>query len=238
MIKALRKPHNLIKRASSKQGHKQAGFSLIEVMIALGIFSLVLGLLYSGFWTSSRLLLRSNDQQLELGEQLLLQRLFTQWVSNITISTQANASSKRPFFGGPQKMRFFSTNVDHKGATALYEFGLSIEEDQENGFGTSRLAISQKLVPPSFVRSNTPPETRTSTISVGSRISRFSYQNQEFQSEWIDTWPYEDRLPAAIRIEMTDKTMIIASPAIKLDAECVSQRGLEGLAGRFCGTGL
>lgn len=218
----------------------QSGFSLIEVVISLSIFSLVIGLLYSGFWTSTRLLTRDDSEIKKLEKRLLVQRLIPKWFENSIVTTEGNRS-KHLFFSGTQKsVTFFSMQKHYTDTPVLYKIKLTIENNNTTDTEKSQLNIVQRIEKPFFASNRFQANVQKSTVEFSSEITGFSYLESSSgvndESAWSNTWEQEQLLPFAVRLDTKDGDQITALPRNRLDAECLSRRGIEGLAGRFCNT--
>ncbi len=218
----------------------QGGFSLIEVVISISIFSLVVGLLYSSFWTSTRLLTRDDSDIRKLEQRLLIQRLIPKWLENATVTTETNRSKHLYFSGTQRAVTFFSMQKHYTGTPVLYKLQLSIEKPNNQTFAKSQLKITQRIEKPFFSGIGSRANIQQSVIEFDSEVRGFSYRASGYNSKdealWQKNWEFENSLPDTVRLDLGNGDQIIASPKTKLDAECLSRRGLEGLAGRFCGT--
>lgn len=224
------------------QTSSQRGFTIIEVVISLSLFSLVIGLLYSGFWTSTKILTRDDSATRELEQRLLLNRVIPQWLDNATVTSEGNRSKYLYFRGKGDQLTFFSTQTHYTGTPVLYKFQILISSSPFSSTSESQLEILQKIERPFFSKRSQESNIQKAVFELGANSSGFSYLAYEpkadVQLEWLDEWVEDTRLPARVRLDLGNGNQIITSPQSTLDAECLSRRGIQGLSGRFCGTKL
>lgn len=127
---------------ASRTNRQQAGFTLLEIMVAMVVLTLIVTTAFGAL----RLGERSWESGLEHSSKTenlrtvsgVLQRLFSQI---LPLSWSENTETTLAFNGEQQHLRFIGPAPQHHGATGLFEYSLSLEQHQNS----NRLMLYYRL---------------------------------------------------------------------------------------------
>lgn len=182
---------------------RHAGFSLLEVLAALVLLSLLLLGVYSGVRTAAHSV-RSGTatverlDQVRSAQQLLRRELAQAMVAPIGHDTNGDSLF---FEGAAREMRFVAPLPGYLGPLGPQLLTLSLEDA---GQGELRLAMQLALLPPdgSPARALGKPQILLDHIKSG----RFVYRGVDARGQpgdWQEQWPDGRLLPQLVRIELT-----------------------------------
>lgn len=240
MIRSSRRPLRAGRHCNS-----EAGFSLIEVMIATGVFAMIATILFAALWNGQAQVSRmsrgiGDDEQL-----LTARRILKSWIEATTVAGLAPARLPgRPaqgpgdpvFLGEPLRMTFHATPMERDGSSGLYRIELAIERERD--IAPSVLSIRrQRLDVLSGKPSGPPLAARLLTIA---RPLAFTYADEPGTGpdgtgqRWSDAWDEPERLPTRVQITDGRTALLTVSVGISKDPRCVLFRGTEAMAGGEC----
>lgn len=182
---------------------RTAGFSLLEVLAALVLLTLLLLGVYSGIRTATHSV-RSGTvaverlDQVRSSQQLLRRELAQTMVA--PIGHDANGDSLF-FEGQARSMRFVAPLPGYLDKLGPQLMALSLVDD---GHGALRLDMQLAMLPPD----GKPPKPLGKPQLLLDRIKsgRFQYRGVDAQGrpgDWQDRWPNGRMLPQLVRIELT-----------------------------------
>lgn len=192
------------------------GFTLVEVLIGLVLFSLILTALTSSFYGASRAWTASNrgDQNNEtkrMGDGFLRRTL------QQTVPLTVIDGSKRQllFTGSSDHLTFAAPLPAHTGSAGLYVLNLKIGETTD---GKSGLMLTYDAL---AGRNNIPdvdnPSGKTLILLPGIAAVHFMYfgaAKVNAPPEWTDTWRDQDVLPEYVRVDLTAAEPLSAWPSL------------------------
>ena len=179
------------------------GFTLLEMMIALVLLSLIMTILFSGLrlgvssWDTAErvvaetaeqeLALRLLDRQLALAMPLILER--------------EGEASRIAFEGEPTRVRWASPLPAHRGGGGIQWLTLELGETAR-GEG---LVLRFRLLHPDTL--NAPPErveeTELLLAGIGSmKVSYYGRPDNQENGEWFSEWLDDRRIPELISVEL------------------------------------
>lgn len=192
--------------AAAKRRKNQAGFTLLELLVALTLLGLVLAVVFGELRFAARAW-DATDAKLDRNSELLsvhsfLRQRFQQ--IHVTAQNRRPEDDDSPvvFDGNSRSMVFLGTMPANISDGGFYEISLSSEtgEDGNNLFlswrpfdqdGTARVADS-------------PENSRILLANIdGVRFSYFGRTGESVAPQWWDIWPSRDAAPALIRMEVT-----------------------------------
>lgn len=210
---------------------REAGFSLIELMIAVAIFALLTALLYAALWSGSRQLARLQEARDGSGDLMIARRAFRSVIETMAVMPASDVESDAGtlFVGDPLAMNFVAS-IDDRGHPELYRIALAI--DQQEGPGQtvlSRLVLSRQR----FGSDGAPIET-ADVLTLPGRLS-FSYMMIETgEGRWQPAWAAANLIPGRIALIEGNQPLILASPKASQDPRCIQRRGDQALATDEC----
>ena len=188
--------------------HSRQGFTLVEVLIATALLSLVmLGLLTamrSFAQTETRIDERIRiDDDLRAGERFLRGVMST--VSPRLRPTEAGAPKQIDFAGSANEMRWIGVMPARHGAGGLYRFHLYARP----AAGDEAAALMLEFTPyvPGFEAPLDPAAVQSRPMVTGIGEVRLRYQDdQSPDAQWLAEWPHPDRLPRRIALDVGGTT--------------------------------
>ncbi len=177
-----------------------AGFTLLELMIALSLLAMMLAMAYSAFATATQAIPRGEDAAALSGRLRMATALITRQVRSLVDYSAETDEQVHPFFeGGPDSFSFITSSPQLAGGGD----GLGWVTYASDG---KSLRMAERLI---FSRGNLTggtgdPEAQAELLS-GLEGVRFQYLRLDgVDNEWLSEWNAleEQALPGAIKIEL------------------------------------
>jgi general secretion pathway protein J len=182
---------------------REAGFSLVELLIALALLGAMAALLVTGVADARRALNavdRRGAQASVAPVQAVLQRLIKEARGDPDGSRSASAT--RAFVGEPDRLSFVSSFVPQGqyGGVRRYDIGLDV-----TGSDPGKLVMRHRLAlystkPPS------PPDDNRTVLLDGVEVLRVRYfgaLDPDSPPGWHDGWRHPVNLPLLVSVEVT-----------------------------------
>lgn len=222
---------------------RQRGFTLIELLVSLTVMAVILALLSGAL----RLLGRNWDANIARIETLdMVSRaldLLARDTANLRRIVRSSGAPAYVFTGTPEHLSFVALEPPYPTEAVLYFIDYSIAAEG----GRSDLIRSRALYKQGMGRfPGATPANRVPLLQ-GPYRYRFAYGRMvKGEQRWFGEWPFENRLPDLIRLEISDRkgAAVLASPMIlrvRSDAEpecltpqpgmCSAKSGGQLLAG-------
>ena len=203
------------------QNH-DSGFTLIEILIALTLFSVTLILIFSGLNTTSRSWLAS-ERQIEKNE---IQRLVIAFVKRQLGQTvpliQLDGKKNNLLFKGTQhSLQFVSALPAHRGGGGLYLLNLEVDMGLNLQY---QMMSSDVGITSAFSGDNIHSQSLIPNIDT----ITFSYFGSEQQDEipsWHKQWENKNRLPDIISMRLTSTDLTTYWPEIRVPVRTQTSRG-------------
>ena len=186
---------------------RQAGLTLIELMVAVALLAVITSMAYRGLESVSR----SSERNLAEGDHwqgvaLLFERIASDVAQPVRRPVRAGAESAAPlpeWWG--RAVASDATNVDP--AAALLEFTRKSPAGRDEVRLGYRLRDDkvELLLWPMLDRA---PDTRPETYVLLEGVSSLRFRHMDSSGTWQDSWPVtggRDVLPRALAIELTLK---------------------------------
>jgi general secretion pathway protein J len=210
---------------------RQAGFTLVELLLAITLMSMLLGLAYGGL----RAAIRSADRGqviLEESGQLrsahqFIRRQLTQLLPLAYAVTSGVEEVRIVFEGNSQRIQYVSSMPGYLGSGGPQVQLLELAP----GMGSQQLLFSHAPLQnfePSRLFDRDPV-----LLLDGVSNATFSFLGRDEEGKpanWMSTWDQPENLPAAVRleIEFSEGGKVIWPPlfaAVRIDAQAVSGAG-------------
>lgn len=189
------------------------GFSLMEVLAALALLTIILLGVYSGISTATRIV-RSGSQAIERMDDVRSAQSFlrSELAQALVVPFDETDDGDPIVFSGDAKtMRFVAPMPGYLSRLGPELQTLSLVDD---GRGLFRLEVTLSLLPPDG--SDPKPISEPQVLMRGIRKGAFSYRGMNEQNEpgeWQDTWADSPRTPSLVRIAL-DVTGNVAFPSL------------------------
>ncbi|WP_434681603.1 prepilin-type N-terminal cleavage/methylation domain-containing protein [Pseudomonas sp. R1-18] len=177
----------------------QRGFTLLEMLLALGLLGVLMGLLGTALVGANRALLAGERYSQRLEEMRSTQNfLYRALQGALPLEIGASGGEQVMVFDGQRRQLSFAAGLHSALGGGIR---LHVVETVPSGAGRAMQVRFAHLA-------------RTGGASWGQpqillhdvRALRFSYRGRDEQgrpTDWLTQWPWPSRLPQAVRIEMT-----------------------------------
>lgn len=173
---------------------RSSGFTLLEMMVAMVITTILLTVVYGSFYQGIRswhtISIHTDTEQ----QQYLLRQHLRQQLQNcLLISSSQARNSAIEFKGQKNSIEFVSELSPLQGDAGLYSYRVTLRSEpagldiQILPYGTDNESLQQQIT----LNTDTPLLVEYSD-SIGNNIN------------WIERWPHKNRLPQLIRIYQPD----------------------------------
>lgn len=207
----------------------EAGFTLIELLVSITILSVVLGLLGVGIRTFSTNW-EANSKHIETLDMVSrAYDILKRDAAGLQRLINANGEYPRYVFSGTRDaLSFVTVEPPYPSETGLYFVSYSAAAA---GQGTELIRARAPYQTAMQTFPGATPANRVSLLE-GSFVYRFSYAvASDGQKGWLMSWPYANRLPGLVRLEIIDvsEKKPLTPPlvvAIRADAElaCIEDK--------------
>jgi general secretion pathway protein J len=191
---------------------RNAGFTLIELVVAMTILGAMMLLLYSGLsfglrsWDVGDAVGRGAADR-RIGEHFVRRELGELFPMRWKDATRLRFA----FEGTPQSLRFVSSRPAGIAMGGLSLVGLEVAGDARAG---NRNLVMRRAMPDDNAESFAPLDQAEPAVMIaGVEAVEFAYfgaENDFTDPKWNDDWPYAARVPLMIRIRIkrTDGTVL------------------------------
>ena len=181
------------------------GFTLLEVLVATTIFSLVIAVLYAGY----RLGMRSWESGERTHAAVSELRLAGSFVRRHTTQAFPLAISKsndwRLWFEGEAGSVVFVTAMPaYLGQGGMYEMTLQVDEQQDG----ATLMVSRRLLHPDATPGKPGVDDLARPLVEDLESAQFAYfgaSGDDGEESWHTSWQDRQRLPRLVRLRLTSK---------------------------------
>ncbi len=176
------------------------GFTLLELIVALTLMGMVLGLVFGGFHLISRNLARGRAQLERTNEMRAVTSFLRQSLrGQRDVEERGGGGRKRAFSGSPHRLRFVAPLFLQQAMSGLYEIRFRWTGD--------RLLMDWRPFRPNL--ENRPPfQHRLVSAQITACSFRY-YGRRESgrQAAWHPSWDRPQRIPQAVRIALSGEKM-------------------------------
>jgi general secretion pathway protein J len=183
----------------------QRGFTLLEVMVSLTIFSLVIVVLYAGY----RLGLRSWESGERTHAAISELRLAGSFIRRhaaqaFPLAISRNNAWRLWFEGEAQRLVFVTAMPTYLGEGGMYEMTLSVDE-QDDG---AALMVARRLLHPDAESGQPGVDDQPRPLVAGLVSAKFDFfgaTSPESEASWNRRWEGRQRLPSLVRVRLISK---------------------------------
>jgi general secretion pathway protein J len=177
----------------------RAGLTLVEVMVALAVLSLVtlvVGASLRGLSQSTQRL----NQRVESIDSLRVGSAFLRDALSLAVSVRGTqAGSPLLFDAAPDRMAWVAVMPVRFGASGRHVFRLAAEGQPD---GSRALVLRYAAWPPAAVGFPDWSQTESRVLLAGLERLNLSYEGSGVAAGWQPTWDALERLPGRVRIDV------------------------------------
>ena len=181
---------------------RQRGFTLLEALVGITIFSLVVVALYAGFRVGVRSWDAGERSHTTTSELRIAGSFVRRNLSQTFPLAVSEGSAWRLWFQGlPRKVVFVTQVPAYLGQGGVYEMILSVDDEGES----ERLMVSRRLLHPDVEpgRAGVDDEARPLVADLKSaEFAFFGTPRGAADPAWHNTWEGAQRLPSLVRLRM------------------------------------
>jgi prepilin-type N-terminal cleavage/methylation domain-containing protein len=186
--------------SSSLNLHDTRGFTLLELMISLGLLGLMLAMTYSVFSTATGSIPRGEAEAERAARLRAASEILSRQVRSVVNYAARTDEDVFPYFrGGADWFTFVTAAPQYRGGEGLGWVSYWVKGGQ--------LMVGERVLFTSATVADDDPTLASEAVLLdGFTASSFQYARQEGTDvEWVNAWDgaEEQSLPAAIRLEFT-----------------------------------
>ncbi len=216
-----------MKRRTKNKYTCACGFTLIEVMIALVLLSMLLLLLFGSLFTATKHWQIGEMKINKNNEVRLVNKFIRQKVSQATPILWVNKDGKRLLFKGENnELKFVASLPAHRGGGGLYELTLKVSKSKNGNL----LGLNYVLLDPQTEPFSDSSSKNGEFIAIANGINSIKlsyYGNEKINEEpgWLDEWKSDEQLPQLLQIQLTPENETYSWPLIEIPIKPVFNRG-------------
>jgi general secretion pathway protein J len=202
--------------------NQDSGFTLVEILIAMTLFSVILVLVFSALHTSNKSWLASERQIETNEEQRLVLSFIKRQISQTVPLLQLDGKENTLVFKGEEdSLQFVSSLPAHRGGGGLYLLSLSVDEG---------LTLHYQVVTSDIELVDELDDEKSKEQLLIANIDKiaFSYFGSEISNEtpvWRDQWTDQKRLPDLVSMRITSKSASDYWPEVVIPVRTQISRG-------------
>ena len=182
------------------------GFTLLEALVGITIFSLVIVVLYSGYRVGVRSWESGERTHASVSELRLAGSFIRRHVAQAFPLAISDGNAWRVWFhGAPERLLFVTAMPAYLGQGGMYEMTLELDE-REDGIA---LMVSRRLLHPDSEPGRPGVEEQARPLVEDLISARFAFYGApvvDVAQGWHDSWDVDQRLPSLVRLRLQSKT--------------------------------
>ena len=183
------------------------GFTLLEVLVGISVFSLVVLALFAGLRISARSTDAGEARSVATSAMRIADGFVRRYISQVYPAWERDndrpgAPRRLNFEGTPEELRFTTSMPAHLGVGGLHEVTLAVSGGAEE----RQLTVRLKPVHPELDREQLAEEERV--LIDGVLLAQFAYfgsRGRTDAAQWRDAWEEMPRLPSLVRLRVTTR---------------------------------
>jgi general secretion pathway protein J len=184
---------------------RSQGFTLLELLVALLLLSLIFLLLTSGLQFGTRAWNVGQEEPNSTSEAVTVQQLLRRVLSEVRpYMIEAAPTVRRHvyFIGNQNSVRFIAPVPEHLGVGGLYEVALYLTDD---GGSRHRLEMSWRLFRGTETSSGPQRGRQIALVDEVAQIqfAYFGHRSPQDSGQWYNDWQDVQSLPDLIRLHVT-----------------------------------
>ena len=199
-------PRNSDIRPADRRRRGEAGFTLLELLVALTLLGLVLAVIFGELRFTARAWDAADAKLDRNGELLSVHSFLRQRLQQVHVPQQIGApdvaDSAAIFDGDARSMEFLATMPANVSQGGFYEISLSSQIGEDG----NDLFISWRPFDEDGTRRVADNPNNSRVLLRGARDIRFSYFGSTTENtapQWWSIWPARDAAPSLIRLEIS-----------------------------------
>jgi len=212
----MKKTYKTRLKAEGRRMKAEGGFTLLELIIAITILTMITLIIGSGFRLGIQAWEKGEEATGETQRLRVLSSLFSQQIASVYPYKMKIEDEDEPVvvFRGEQDSMVFVTTIANS-SFGGFKWVKYIYRD-------GALLYKEGLLPDKKLEENLKKDEEIIDSGIGE--VRFAYRDVD--GEWEDEWDYGEELPSAVRVELPDhQPFVIAIPMGKEKKEESGQNG-------------
>ncbi|MFQ5534659.1 MAG: prepilin-type N-terminal cleavage/methylation domain-containing protein [Sphingomonadales bacterium] len=217
-----------IRSTASRRPTPDAGFTLIEVLVALSVVALVFTVLFASLRLGARFQDKAEGTMEQAAEFQTTHRLFRRLLTRAYPLTHGDEDDKRYAFEGAQnKIRFVAIMAAYPGQPGPHLFAFEFTDGRDG----NQLRVTRRLFSPgedTFSDGNVAEDIVLVTGPVSGGFAYFDADESGAEGSWHNEWAARDRLPQLVRLRLSPAPEagdawpdLVVPMAINMDVACL-----------------
>jgi general secretion pathway protein J len=183
----------------------QSGFTLVEIVLAMVLLSVMMLLLYSGLSFALRSWDAGDSHGRRTADRRIGENFLRRELTEVFPMRWKDATTlKVAFSGEAHRLRFVSTRPVGIALGGLALVSVEVEGDARKG---ERHLVMRRAMPDDEAKDFGPLDQaeKPAIVIAGVDSVTFSYfgaENAFSDPKWMDTWPYTQRIPQMVRVSV------------------------------------
>ncbi|GMQ77300.1 MAG: hypothetical protein BMS9Abin01_2629 [Gammaproteobacteria bacterium] len=183
------------------------GFTLLEALVGITIFSLVIVALYAGYGLGIRSWESGERTQTAVSELRLAGSFVRRHAAQAFPLAISKSNAWRLWFEGqPQRLVFVTSMPAYLGQGGMYEMTLNVDEQQDG----ATLTVSRRLLHPDAEPGRPGVDDQARPLVVDLEKAQFAYfgaTGNGGEESWYARWVGRQRLPRLVRLRLWSKVV-------------------------------
>ena len=221
-----------------RDGSNEAGFTLVEVLVALALFSLLVTLLFDNVRFGLHAWQHGSAHAEDFEHTMISQDLLRRMIGNLYPMFVTDSGGSQPqidFDGTKEAISFLASGPTVASGGGRFRFRVFVERQQ------SRTDLIMSATPELASPQAASMTTRTLLLSDIDRaeMSYFGEVTAERRAQWRDSWTQRSDMPGLVRIRVAFRPgdtrlwpELLVAPRIAADVGCVYDPGTKRCRGR------
>ena len=183
----------------------QKGFTLLELLVGMTVFSLLVVTLYSGFRLATRSWEAGAGSTEASNERRLASAFIRRQLGNaFGLAVRDGGGWRLHFEGSQERLMFISDVSRYVGQGGMYEMTVAVEGDSER-----RLTVAHRLLRSAEGRASDDRDALPKSLIddvVAAEFAYFGSPRKRMDYGCYDNWENAERLPSLVRVRVSTRT--------------------------------
>lgn len=185
-----------------KQYKHRSGFTLVEVLIAMTLFSMIMLMMFTALNTTSRNWYLTEAKTEKNDERRLIQGFIRKQFEQLVPMLQLSQSDNRVLFQGESNTVTYTSYLpSHHAGAGIYLLNLSVDDNKlvlQHQDISAKINLDKKIT-------LTDKNSRVLLEDIDSiEFEYFGREDNDDTPSWHDRWEINNRLPELIKINIAD----------------------------------